>query len=160
MNELAIAGKSPAAFFEDYLRLNVNDGAASPRTIKAYKEGLCGFLTWCRGAGAHPLAASRTDIQEYRTFLNARYKRSTARLKLLAVQLLFKALQAQGLRQDNPDPQIADILQRVEREQPGILDEIRRVREVYGRDPAWHEHIEMSALVPRIALLARLIERL
>ncbi|MFB3142856.1 MAG: hypothetical protein ACE1Z2_08610 [Acidobacteriota bacterium] len=25
---------------------------------------------------------------------------------------------------------------------------------------AWHEHIEMSALVPRIALLARLIERL
>lgn len=102
MNELAIAGKSPAAFFEDYLRLNVNDGAASPRTIKAYKEGLCGFLTWCRGAGAHPIAASRTDIQEYRTFLNARYKRSTARLKLLAVQLLFKALQAQGLRQDNP----------------------------------------------------------
>ncbi len=25
---------------------------------------------------------------------------------------------------------------------------------------AWHEHIEMSALAPRIALLARLIERL
>ncbi len=102
MNELAIAGQSPAAFFEDYLRLNVNDGAASPRTIKAYQEGLCAFLTWCRGAGAHPLAASRQDLQEYRTFLNARYKRSTARLRLLAVQLLFKAMQAQGLRADNP----------------------------------------------------------
>ncbi len=102
MNELAIAGQSPAAFFEDYLRLNVNDGAASPRTIKAYQEGLCAFLTWCRGAGAHPLAASRQDLQEYRTFLNARYKRSTARLRLLAVQLLFNAMQAQGLRADNP----------------------------------------------------------
>jgi len=102
MNELAIAGKSPAAFFEDYLRLNVSDGAASPRTIKAYQEGLCSFLTWCRGAGAHPLAASRGDLQEYRAHLHENYAHSTARLRLLAVQLLFKALQAQGLRADNP----------------------------------------------------------
>ena len=45
-----------------------------------------------------------------------------------------------GLRQDNPDPQIAEILQGVEREQPGILDDIRRVRDVW--DPVWHEHID------------------
>jgi len=102
MNQLTIADKSPAVFFEDYLRLNVNDGAAAPRTIKAYQEGLCCFLKWCRSSGAHPLAASRQDLQEYRAHLNETYKRSTARLKLLAVKLLFNAMQAQGLRGDNP----------------------------------------------------------
>lgn len=41
-------------------------------------------------------------------------------------------------RVDHPDPEIAALLEQVERENPGILDEIRRVRAVW--EPRWHEH--------------------
>ncbi len=128
MNELEIRGQSPAAFFEDYLRLNVNDGAASPRTIKAYQEGLCAFLTWCRGCALHPLAASRGDLQEYRTHLQAHYKRSTSRLRLLSVQLLFKAMQAQGLRGDNPAAGIRAAKDRTKPEER-VIDKALTIKE-------------------------------
>jgi integrase/recombinase XerC len=96
--------------FERILRLSVADGTASQRTLDAYREGLALYLAWCEshwqsphlGSVLDPRRATFDDIQQYRRWLGERYKRSTIKLRLTAVRLLYTAMQRWGVRQDNP----------------------------------------------------------
>lgn len=93
--------------FERFLRLSVNDGSASPRTLKAYREGLGAYFAWCKATEINidPIEPSRAtfdDIQAYRTWLSKNYKHSTASLRLTSVRVLYKSLQRWGNRKDDP----------------------------------------------------------
>lgn len=87
---------------EKFLRLSVADGSASPQTLRSYREGVSIFITFMgdETAAAH---ASMDDVERFRAELLERgNKRSTVGTRLTAVQVLFRAAQRWGLRQDNP----------------------------------------------------------
>lgn len=101
--------------FERFLRLSVADGSASPRTIKAYREGIAVFFKWCKQRMLDPERATFDDVQEYRKFLAGVYARSTCQLRLLAVRVLYQALQRWGMRKDNPADGIRAAKERTDR---------------------------------------------
>lgn len=89
--------------FEKFLRLSVADGAAGARTLRLYREGFGAFLGWCGAAGRGPREATFDDIQDYRkSLITMGFKRSTIKLRLVAVRALYMALQRWGIRPDNP----------------------------------------------------------
>lgn len=89
---------------ERFLRLSVADGDARPRTVEAYRAGAAFYLQWAAARGLDPLTATHEDVLAYRAHLatEAGYKRATVRLRLVAVRLLYRALQRWGGRLDNP----------------------------------------------------------
>lgn len=89
--------------FERFLRLSVADGAASPKTLKAYRENFTAFLQYCALVNADARTATYDDIEAYRAYLvGAGLKRPTIKLRLVAVRALYTALQRWGVRPDNP----------------------------------------------------------
>lgn len=88
---------------EHFLRLSVADGDARPRTIGAYRAGAAAFTRWAASVGINPLRADHEDVLAYRAHLVAAgYSRATIQARLVAVRLLYKALQRWGGRLDNP----------------------------------------------------------
>lgn len=105
----ALKPESCTDAFERFLRLTVADGDASPRTIKAYREGFAAFLSWCAGIGRvpelelDPKTATYEHLEAYRRHLiTAGYKRPTIHARLVSVRALYKALQRWGIRPDDP----------------------------------------------------------
>lgn len=96
-NELSI--QEP---LEKFLRLSVANGDASPRTVQAYRDNIRYYGSWAAKQGIDPLEASHDDILAYRASLVPLYARSTIRLRLTAVKLLYRALSRWGGRLDNP----------------------------------------------------------
>jgi integrase/recombinase XerC len=91
------------AAFQDFLTLCVGDGSASPRTLKAYREGFQAYVAWAASAGVQPAAADRRALELYRSHLYERgYKKATVRARLGAVRILYRSLVRAGLRQDDP----------------------------------------------------------
>lgn len=85
---------------ESYLSQVVADGAPSPKTLAAYREGLACFKAWCDGRD--PVTFGRQDIEGYRHALLAKYARSTVALRLSICKLFYRALVRSGVRPDNP----------------------------------------------------------
>lgn len=99
MNSLTVAVE---ASLEKFLRLYVADGDARERTVTAYRDGIRYFGSWAAASGIDPLTATHDDILNYRAYLISRYKRSTIRLRLTAVRLMYRAMARWGGRKDNP----------------------------------------------------------
>lgn len=97
MNELLIVDQA-----ERFLRLHSADGAATPRTLTAYRQNIGYFCAWAAGRGTDARVATHDDVLAYRLELVSLYARATVRLRLTGVRLLFKSLQYWGLRADNP----------------------------------------------------------
>lgn len=70
--------------------------------MQAYNESIRYYGAWAAAAGIDPMAATHEDVLAYRTYLIGRYKRSTIRLRLTAVRLLYRAMARWGGRRDNP----------------------------------------------------------
>lgn len=90
------------AFIEKFLRLIPADGAASPRTLKVYRQAIATYAGWCSSRGLDPMRAGNDDVMAYRADQASQYKRSTVKLRLTAVRLVYVALQRWGARPDNP----------------------------------------------------------
>jgi site-specific recombinase XerD len=91
------------AAFADFLRLRVAEGDASPHTVRAYKQHVAAFVTWCTDEGIRPGQATEADLEGYRRYLvDAGYARSTIAVKLQAVERFYSACRWRGLRTDNP----------------------------------------------------------
>jgi len=93
---------SPRAAFEQMVRLTVAEGAASPRTIKAYSASIGLFFAWAKSHDFEAHKATVLHVQAYRAELAKKYKRGTVKLYLRAVRLFFEALQRYQKREDNP----------------------------------------------------------
>lgn len=88
--------------FERFLRLSVADGRASPRTIASYRDGLALYFSWLKDRDMDPLTTTYDEVQIYRSWLIAKYKPGTVRIRLTAVRVLYRALQRWGRRPDDP----------------------------------------------------------
>jgi len=89
--------------FERFLRLSVANGDASRHTLNSYREGLACYFGWCRFQDLPPESCTFDNIEAYRKWLISKgYKKGTIELRLLAVRVLYKALQRWGMRADNP----------------------------------------------------------
>lgn len=86
----------------DFLRLNVADGDASPKTIASYLTEVKQYTLWCEQEGINPARAGEDDLREYRGYLVAHYTRGTVATKLAAIRRLYDAAVWRGLRPDNP----------------------------------------------------------
>lgn len=86
----------------DFLRLNVGDGDASPKTIASYLTEVRQYSLWCETEGINPARASEDDLREYRSYLVQHYTRGTVATKLAAIRRLYDAALWRGLRLDNP----------------------------------------------------------
>jgi len=87
----------------DFLRLNVNDGDASERTVQSYLTHVGQFTRWCWAEDIDPSQATPKDLAHFRRYLvDRRYTRSTINVKLSAVRRFYQAVTWYGLRQDNP----------------------------------------------------------
>lgn len=93
---------SPRAAFEQMVQLTVANGAASPRTIRAYSQSLGLFFSWAYAHQLEPAKATTLHVQAYRAELVKKHKRGTVKLYLRAVRLFFEAIQRGGKRPDNP----------------------------------------------------------
>lgn len=131
MEPVVAAETTSTELFERFLRLSVADGAASERTIRAYREGFALFFGWCKDNRLHPETVSYENLEAYRRWLVTKYKRATVGLRLVAVRALYQALQRWGRRLDNPAAGLKtpkDRTGRVERLIPKALspEEVRR----------------------------------
>jgi len=100
--ELEASSADGLLVLADFLRLNVAQGDASERTIRAYLDHIRQFVGWCKDTGVNPSTASETDLARYRRFLGAGYTRSTVSVKLTALRQFYQAAVWRGLRPDNP----------------------------------------------------------
>lgn len=107
MNTLTITNHSLATTdlgqaMADFLRLNVADGDASPKTIASYLTEVRQYTLWCETARINPARATENDLREYRLCLIDSYRRGTVATKLAAIRRLYDAAVWRGLRLDNP----------------------------------------------------------
>jgi len=86
----------------DFLRLDVAQGDASPRTVATYQAQVRDFLAWCEAQGVHPALATEDDLKAYRAHLVERYARATVAIRLAAVRRFYQAAVWRGFRPDNP----------------------------------------------------------
>jgi len=99
---LMIAGDLAGAF-ADFLRLNVADGDASPKTIASYQTEVRQYSQWCEAEGVSPARADEDNIRDYRRYLiETNYTRGTIGTKLAALKRFYEAAVWRGLRPDNP----------------------------------------------------------
>lgn len=96
----AVADLSQA--MADFLRLNVADGDASPKTIASYLTEVKQYTLWCQQVGINPAQANEDDLKSYRSHLVANYTRGTVATKLAAIRRFYDAALWRGLRVDNP----------------------------------------------------------
>jgi len=90
------------AAWADFLRLDVAQGDASPRTVATYQAQVRDFLAWCEAQGVHPALATEDDLKAYRAHLVERYARATVAIRLAAVRRFYQAAVWRGFRPDNP----------------------------------------------------------
>jgi integrase/recombinase XerD len=86
----------------DFLRLDVAQGDASPRTVATYQAQVRDFLTWCQAHGLHPALATEDDLKAYRAHLVEQYARATVATRLAAIRRFYQAAVWRGYRTDNP----------------------------------------------------------
>jgi len=86
----------------DFLRLDVAQGDASPRTVATYQAQVRDFLAWCQAQGLHPALATEDDLKAYRAHLVERYARATVATRLAAIRRFYQAAVWRGYRPDNP----------------------------------------------------------
>lgn len=86
----------------DFLRLNVADGDASPKTVASYLTEVRQYTQWCKSEGINPARATEDDLRAYRSYLVANYTRGTVATKLAAIRRFYDAAMWRGLRVDNP----------------------------------------------------------
>jgi site-specific recombinase XerD len=86
----------------DFLRLDVAQGDASPRTVATYQAQVRDFLAWCQAQGLHPALATEDDLKAYRAHLVERYARATVATRLAAIRRFYQAAVWRGFRPDNP----------------------------------------------------------
>lgn len=86
----------------DFLRLNVADGDASPKTVASYLTEVRQYTRWCKTIGINPARATENDLREYRMFLLDTYQRGTVATKLATIRRFYDAAVWRGLRLDNP----------------------------------------------------------
>jgi site-specific recombinase XerD len=90
------------AAWANFLRLDVAQGDASPRTVATYQAQVRDFLAWCEAQGLHPALATEDDLKAYRAHLVERYARATVAIRLAAVRRFYQAAVWRGFRPDNP----------------------------------------------------------
>ncbi len=90
------------AAWADFLRLDVAQGDASPRTVATYQAQVRDFLAWCEAQGVHPALATEDDLKAYRAHLTERYARATVAIRLAVVRRFYQAAVWRGYRADNP----------------------------------------------------------
>jgi site-specific recombinase XerD len=90
------------AAWADFLRLDVAQGDASPRTVATYQAQVRDFLAWCHAQGLHPALATEDDLKAYRAHLVEQYARATVATRLAAIRRFYQAAVWRGYRTDNP----------------------------------------------------------
>jgi len=133
--ELARPGDLMAAF-ADFLRLDVAQGDASPRTVATYLAQVRDFLGWCTSQGVRPALATEDDLREYRAYLVERYARATVATRLAVVRRFYGMAQARGYRPDNPAEGIrapTERTARAERTKFLPLEGLKRLLDAPGR---------------------------
>jgi len=51
--------------FQDFMRLDVADGDASPETVRTYWGQVCAFVAWCEDEEIKPSLATHEDLKSY-----------------------------------------------------------------------------------------------
>ena len=89
--------------FEEFLELEVGDGAASTDTIRNYISHTKQYFNWCKDNLLQPLEAEADDIKQYRKFLiESKKKNKTIATKLNIIRRLYQAAIVKGLISTNP----------------------------------------------------------
>ena len=94
--------ESLESVIERFLRLIPADGAASPRTLVIYRDGIGAWARWCIGRGIEASGATTDDVLAYRQEISQDYSRATVKVRLTCVRMVYTALQRWGMRKDNP----------------------------------------------------------
>lgn len=90
------------ALFEEWMRLDVGDGAASPATLSAYRGDVRQHLAWLAEQGLQPAGASKDALKGYRAWLVESYQVSTAGRKLASVRRFYEMAFMHGMIPANP----------------------------------------------------------
>jgi len=88
--------------FGQWVRLEVARGNPSPDTIRGYCNVIARWCAWCGARGVAPAAATREHLLEWRAELNSKYAPATVAYNVAIVRRFYAALQARGVRPDNP----------------------------------------------------------
>jgi integrase/recombinase XerD len=113
------------ATFARFLRLDVADGDAAPETVRSYRTQVGAWVAWCGDAGVDPARANVDDVKRYRQDLvAAEYTPGTIANKLTVLRRFYAAVQAAGLRQDNPAVGVRAPREKKAAEDFGYLSEV------------------------------------
>jgi integrase/recombinase XerD len=90
--------------FQHFLQLEVAQGSAADDTLKSYLAAIKQFLVWCADNCIHPLAATETELLEYRHWLTAvkEYSCASVALKLTALRRFYSVACKRGAITINP----------------------------------------------------------
>jgi site-specific recombinase XerD len=89
--------------FQEFMRLDVAQGDASPETVRTYWGQVQAFVAWCEEERIEPSLASHDDLKAYRSALiEDDYARSTIAGRLNSVRRFYEMARARGFRHDNP----------------------------------------------------------
>jgi len=88
--------------FTEWVRLEVARGNPSPDTIRGYVNVIARFCSWCAVEGVAPAKVTREHLAKWRAELNSKYAAATVAYNVAIVRRFFAALQARGIRPDNP----------------------------------------------------------
>ena len=111
------------AIFDAYVAGCVANGRPSKDTVASYRSALRFWLRWCSVRHLAPATASESDVLAFRQDLvRSGYKSASVGHKLTVVGQLYRALEAEGLRNNNPaegisapkEPRAAEDLQCLE----------------------------------------------
>jgi integrase/recombinase XerD len=90
----------------DALASEMLGNGKSPATISSYGHTYRVYKEWCRVSGVPPLAADTEDIRRFLSHLEPEFSAKSLNPKRSALLSLFRFLQKQGLRSDNPVAEI------------------------------------------------------
>jgi integrase/recombinase XerD len=89
--------------FARFLRLEVANGDATPDTIRSYRAQVGIWVRWCAANDLDPATAGPDEVKRYRQHLvNDGLQPTTVANKLAILRRFYAAIQAAGLRPDNP----------------------------------------------------------
>jgi len=94
--------------FDDFVR-HLQDQDLATATVRGYLADLRAFARWyeqTNGEVLTPEVVTPTDIREYRTWLQRRYKAATVNRRLQALRAWLEWAVAQGLAQSNPAAEV------------------------------------------------------
>jgi integrase/recombinase XerD len=91
------------AAFARFLRLEVANGDATPDTIRSYRAQVGLWVEWCACNELDPATAGPDEVKRYRQHLvDTGLQPTTIANKLAILRRFYAAIQATGLRPDNP----------------------------------------------------------